>query len=199
MPQLSLTDFVDVVSRSGTPKATKVAEIKNRPAYHPAFDFYKALREHIIETHENGRPKTKLIDIIATVTDPKKNTAYPCIVAGYQKWWGKKNLTWFEPPNGLFTQHGIDVSVNPELGLEVNGKRHLIKLYFKADPLTKNRVDIVTHLMAVQLGAKVPPGTTMSILDIRNSKLISPTVPIAHMNATLNAELAYISALWGSF
>jgi hypothetical protein len=195
MPQISLTDFVDIVSRSGTPKATKVAEVKNRPPYEPAFDFYKPLRDRIIDIHEKGKSKSDLAAVMAAVTDPKKITAYPDIIAGYRKWWGNKSLAWFDPPSHLFTQHGVDVSVNPELGLVVNANRHLIKLYFKAEPLTKNRVDIITHMMAVALGLNLK-GVTMSVLDVRNSKLISPTVPISHLNAMLDAELAYIAALW---
>ena len=195
MPQLSLTDFVDVVSRTGTPKANKVAEIKNRLAYSPAFDFYKPLRDGVITIHKTGKPKSSLTQIAAGITDPKKATAYPVIIAGYRKWWGNKSLTWFDPHPSTFSQHGVDVSVNPELGLDINGKKHLIKLYFKTDSLTKNRVDIITHLMSVALGS-YHVGTTMSILDVRNSKLISPTVPISHLNAMLNAELAYISTLW---
>jgi hypothetical protein len=31
MPKITLTDFVDVVTRSGTTKITKIAQIKNRP------------------------------------------------------------------------------------------------------------------------------------------------------------------------
>ena len=50
MPQISLTDFVDIVSTSGTPKATKVKQVKYRPAYNPAIDFYKRIRDDIVET-----------------------------------------------------------------------------------------------------------------------------------------------------
>jgi hypothetical protein len=188
MPQLSLTDFVDVVSRSGTPKANKVAEIKHRPPYQPAFDFYKAVRDGIVATHENARPKSFLVGILGRLSDPKKVAAYPEIISGYKRWWGAKMLKWFPPPSGLFSEHGIDIAVNPELGLEINGQRHLVKLYFKADPLAKNRIDIITHLMAVALGPDVANGTTMSVLDIRNSRLISPTVPIPHLKAMLSAE-----------
>ena len=195
MPQLSLTDFVDVVSKSGTPKATKVSEVKHRPPYDPAFDFYKALRELIIGTHKSGHPKATLNSAITSISDPKKITAYPAIVAGYSKWWGRKALTWFDPQTSIFSLHGVDIIVNPELGLEINGQKHLIKLYFKSDALAKNRVDIITHMMSVALGS-LNPGATMSVLDIRKSKLHSPTVPIPHLNAIVDAELAYIEALW---
>ena len=200
MPHLSLTDFVDIISASGTPKATKVKQIKFRPAYNPAADFYKRIREGIIEIHKNGYNKSHIGSTLTGLTDKKKETAYPEIVSGYKKWWGNKQIIWFEPPNDLFSSHGVDVSVNPELGLEINGASHLVKLYFKGEPLAKNRIDIITHLMAAVLtnSCPSPSSTVMSVLDVRRSKLISPTVPIPAIGGILEAELAYISALWPS-
>ena len=198
MPQISLTDFVDIVSTSGTPKATKVKIVKQRPEYSPMTDFYRRIREFIIETHRENYEKEHMDECLVGLTDKKKETAYPTIVFGYKKWWGTKSLIWFSPPHRLYSSHGIDVSVNPELGLEINGTPHLIKLYFKADKLTKNRVDIITHLMSIVLSESCPSPseTIMSVLDIRRSKLIAPTVPISILNGILEAELAYIQALW---
>jgi hypothetical protein len=36
----------------------------------------------------------------------------------------------------------------------------------------------------------------MAVLDIRNSKLFFPTVPIPGLSVALDGELAYIAALW---
>lgn len=52
--EISLTDFVDFVCKSGTAKLTKVRQIKERDDYSPKTDFYKALREGVIENHETG-------------------------------------------------------------------------------------------------------------------------------------------------
>jgi len=41
----SLTDFVDVVSKSDSYNVSKVKQIFKREDYHPAFDFYKKFRE----------------------------------------------------------------------------------------------------------------------------------------------------------
>ncbi len=117
MPNLSLTDLVDVVSRAGTPKATKVAEIKNRKAYQPATDFYKPFREGLVGVHEAGKDKKALGDLQKSLTDPKKIANYPDAIEGYRKWWGKKSFAWFEPPRNLYGHAGIDVAINPELGL----------------------------------------------------------------------------------
>lgn len=151
MPRFSLTDFVDIVVSSGTPKANKVRNIKNRPPYNPAFDFYKPLRDHIVQIHRLGKSKANINALMPSITDKKKLNVYPVLIDGYRKWWGKKVLVWFDPPNGIYHQHGIDISVNPELGLEIAGKPYLIKLYFKKERLTKNRIDVIHFLMDDQL------------------------------------------------
>jgi hypothetical protein len=196
--QLSLTDFVDIVSTSGTPKATKVHQIKHRPAYNPMTDFYKRIREGIIETHQTGKGKANIDVTIKGLTDPKKRAAYPYIATQYKKWWGRKSLVWFEPLNVLYKKPDISIAVNPELGLEIDGVPHLIKLYFKVAPLAKNRVNIITHLMEITASNEYPypPNTIMSVLDVRRGKLFLPTVSAIDLTGMLNAELAYITTLW---
>ena len=196
MHRISLTDFVDIISKSGTPKATNVAKVKHRRKYEPATDFYKPLRDRITETHRNNLTFNNLEKLLPSLSDDKKIKNYPAIVNGYSTWWGKKDLQWFEPFSDSFVQHEISVSINPELGLLINGQPHMIKLYFKADPLTKSRIDIVTHLMEVCLRKQCQEDEVMAVLDVRNGKLFTPKVPISSLSATLDAELAYISALW---
>lgn len=196
MPNLSLTDLVDIASTTGTPKITKVRNVKYRPDYTPAFDFYRPFREHIIELHQEGLTKEHVDDVISQLLDEKKLSNYPPLVDGYKKWWGRKNIVWFEPPSGFWSAYGVDVRVNPELGLEINGTRHLIKLYLKSEPLSKPRLDLIIHLMDITLSPLSPIPTTMAVLDVRRKNLISPTVPIPNLTAAVNAELAYIAALW---
>lgn len=198
MPNLSLTDFVDVVSKAGTPKATKVAEIKNRPPYQPATDFYKPLRDGLIDIHEQGKSKADLSDLMSSIADPKKISNYPDAVDGYRKWWGKKSLKWFEPPQASYGHAGIDVRINPELGLDIDGTRYVIKLYLKADPLTKLRVDLVTVLMEATLRQKAHPDDAMALLDVRKSKLFTLGAPVKSTKAVVDAELAYVASLWQS-
>lgn len=198
MPRISLTDFVDIVMKSGTPKANKIREVKNRAAYDPATDYYKQCRDWIINTHLTGQPRTHLHGLLSTLTNVKKEKHFSALMDGHKKWWGTKTLTWFIPPTNLYAAHGVEVSVNPELGLVIDGKPHVIKLYFKAEEITKNRVETVTHLMETTLRPLSPSGAKMGLLDIRKSKLICPTVPIPGLSAMLDAELAYIAAYWAA-
>lgn len=196
MPRLSLTDFIDIVSRAGTSRTTKVAQLKKRPPYDPAFDFYKIVRDAIEATHQQGHPKSHLGTVLGKLQDPKKQVNYPAIVSGYSRWWGRKSISWFVPPSALFSHAGVEVSVNPELGLEFGGEKHIIKLYFKGAKLTKQRTMIVTGLMEHSLRAISPPGAKMALLDIRSSKLFPAPAMTPNLIAGLQAELAYIATLW---
>src|SRR5258708_6039457 len=102
MPRIGLSDFVEIVGRSGASKVTKVAEIKNRVQYQPALDFYKPLREAIVEGHKNGRSREDLKKFPLSVNDAKKIGNYRAIVAGYTKWWGRKRFEWAGPSSGVF-------------------------------------------------------------------------------------------------
>ena len=196
MPRISLTDFIDIVLRSGISKMDKLSAVKNRPPYKPAYDFYKIIREALEDTHQNARNKTYLRQLLGTLRDPKKRVNYPQIVEGYCKWWGRKAFVWFDPPNSMFSNAGVDVSINPELGLEFGSKQYVVKLYFKGEKLTKNRINLVNQLMEHCLRPSVSPDVTMAILDIRASKLFLGGESDARVIAALKAELRYIAELW---
>lgn len=197
MAVISLTDFVDIVSKSGTPKANKVASVKERPDYEPAFDFYRTLREGIVQIHQGAKSKSDLDRILDKLADPKKIKNYPPLLESYRKWWGKKNLAWFSPPRASYEHTGIQVNINPELGLSIDATRHVIKLYFKADALTKPRADLITYLMEAELRKLAAPTDVMTVLDVRKAKAFIYNASSVTNRRIINAELAYIASLWG--
>lgn len=196
MPKLSLTDFIDIVSKSGSPKITKVKQVKNRPDYQPGADFYKPFREGLIRIHTNGEDRKSLDLMVPNLNDAKKISNYPDLVDGYKKWWGKKTIAWFDPPRGTYTGSGIDISVNPELGLEIDGKRVLVKLYNKSEPISQFRTDLVPLLMELVLRPKCQAGDAVALLDVRKGKLHHLSVNPEVAKFGLEAELAYIANLW---
>lgn len=89
MPTLTLSDVVDVFSKSGTPKATTVRTVKNRDAYSPATDYYRPLRNALVQLHSNGQNRKALDGILPTITDFKKVGNYHELIDGYKKFWGR--------------------------------------------------------------------------------------------------------------
>jgi hypothetical protein len=189
MPTITLTHFVDFVSKAGTPKLTVVKNAKQQLAdgYDPATDFYKAIRDGIVSMHKKGQPKTALDTVLHGLTDKKKITAYPPLVGGYKKFLGKREITWFAPPRDDWSHGDLTVNVNPELGLTINGTHHVIKLYFKADKLTELRIGVITQLMNVVLGKYKKP-IVFCVLDVRNAKLFSSTGANPGLLALLQGE-----------
>ncbi|MNX17153.1 hypothetical protein D3C86_470310 [compost metagenome] len=196
MISVSLTTFVDFVSKAGTPKFTVVRKWKNKEPYSPATDFYKKVRDEIVDIHENARPVSELDRLLSDLRDNRRLENYPEVIYGYKRWLGRKQPSWFPPPAATWNYEDLGIQVNPELGLEIDGQPHLIKLYFKSEPLTKNRVELITHLMSVACTEKLPTNCRMGVLDVRQSKLITPTVPVSGLTAQLQAEASYWLAAW---
>lgn len=195
-PSLVLSDFIEIVSKSGNPKVTQVAQIKNRGDYSPATDFYKPLREAIIALHKKEGKTSELNNILRKITDHTKLSHYPPIITAYQKWCNKKKLTWFNPPTGEYTSQGVEVVVNPQLGLNIGDMPHIIKLHFNTSKLSKARADISVGLMEMVLREKTTPNTQICILDIRHGRMFYPPEKSKTLKALIDSELAYIATLW---
>lgn len=200
MIEITLTDFVDFVSKAGTPKLTVVKNVKKHhiDGYDPQTDFYRAIRKGIVDMHQRSKPKDALDNLLLGLTDKKKKTAYPDLIAGYKKFLGRKSYVWFTPPKHKWEHAGVAISVNPEVGLEFDGVRHVVKLYFKAPKLGKIQMDIVTHLMTTFLPKPLSDVTSFDMLDIRNSKLILGTPTDPSLTALLEGEAASFAQIYKS-
>jgi len=193
---LSLTEFADVVGRSGTAKATALKNIKANDEYSPAADFYKQFRAHVVEGHKTGADRSHLKGLLSGLRDPKKIANYPGMLNGYSKWWGKRVLTWFSPPKGVVSRHGVDVRVGPELGLVIEGTRHVIKLYTRGEALGRGSAEVILRLMETNLSLRA--GDKVAALDVKRSKLFvgAGRTPNVILDGLVDAELSYISRLW---
>lgn len=196
MPEISLTDFVDFVAKTGTPRLNHVRALKRRGGYDPATDFWRALRDGIIQYHRGGQTsKTWLDGITAGLTDRKKQTNYPDAIAGYKTFLGRKTINWFQPRRETWSHGGLDIRVNPELGLEINGSRHHLKLYFKGTALRKDKADMILLLMQEALSG-VRPGDKLAILDLQTHKLFSDTQPDQSLLPLLQGEATALASIW---
>ena len=192
MPQISLTDFTDFVLRVGTTKITKVNEVKQRPPYDPKTDHWKRLRDLICSFHEGKCPS---LTFEGTGASERKRTAYLEAIKGHKQFIKKNPGIWFKPHAAIWTYEGLDVRVNPELGWQIKGKKHLVKLYFKKDKLTPSRVKVLLALMGSGVkNAKFE----VSILEVRTGCFYSGYDDSPIMQALLQGEAATFLAIWNS-
>jgi hypothetical protein len=196
---VSLTDFVDFALSSGTPKLTKVATLKKRGDYHPALDFWRPLREGIVEYHESNAGDPKSLDTFVTgMSDPKKVKPAQACVKGYKRFLGKKTFKWFAPVSAGWGPAGMRVRVNPEVGARINDVPHLLKLYFKAEALSKRKVDMVLLLMHEALKGGAPKGAVMGIVDVPRGKLFTAELPNRALLGLLMGEAMSFKTIWES-
>jgi hypothetical protein len=190
-----LTDFVDFVIKAGSPKLTKVREIATRARYSPAFDFWKTLREHIADFH---RVKAKF-DFPLESIHAKKRRPYDGALLGYRKFLSRiEGSAFFEPPSERWTCSGLVVRVNPELGLCIDGKRYVVKLYFKNEEPTKHRLHAVLELMKISLKKGRFEDVIVAVLDVGSAKLTTPTKEDSGFLLLLQAEASAFMSMWNA-
>ena len=179
---------------------THVRMLKNRSVngYDPQTDFYKRLRDGIIAYNKPPvGPKSELDRIAIGLSDPKKIAPFKKSVQGYKKFLGKKTISPFTSVKDKWDRGDMQVRVNPELGLDIDGVRHVVKLYPNKEHLDRKRADMMLVMMKdalVELDADVQ----VAVLDIQRGKLYTKPHPKMSLLPLLEAEVAAISVLWRS-
>lgn len=194
MPAISLTKFVDFLVADGTTRLRRVQETKQQQDedYSPATDYYKGSREGIVEFHrDNLRPA--FLDGVAARAHAKKTLHYSTIVKGYKAFLRKKQITSFDARKGEWSHGNLTVTINPELGLKIDGAPHLVKLYFKKTVLSQRRVEVVLRLMERSLASS---RVRVGILDARMGKLYTPRELPPELDAFLAGEAAAFVEMW---
>jgi hypothetical protein len=190
---ISMTTFIDFVVAS---PGSKVAEVRDAQRlygrrYSPAQDPYKEFREAILKMHREGRTAAALQAILLEA--PARMAAHWAANAdGYQRFMGRKKLVLRPIPKAVrWTSGDLAVSVNPEVALNINGKAHLIKWYFKAEPISKVRINSMLQLLAEAFSDRGAP----TILDVRRGKAFTPPIP-ATVGPLLRGEAASFVQIW---
>ncbi len=196
MTEISMTTFVDFVLASGTKRLTCVRTAKADYAqpYKPARDFYGALREAIVDMHQNQRPRESLDSALLGVGNTRTSAYVECIAA-YKQWCGRKRFQWTDTFRSDWTNGGLTVKVNPELGMRINGTPYIIKLYFKGESPSKIRLETMFHLLRLSLPRELVDATP-GILDVRRGNLFVPSRQIADIEALLAGEASAFQTIW---
>lgn len=194
MVNVSLTTFIDYAAATGTSRLSKVREAKRfyQQGYSPERDYYKPLRDRIVECFDDGWDKTKLATLLERIDDPKKLNNYRACRDGLTRWAGRKNFVAVTSRATKWRSGDLVVSINPELWLRIDGSPYVIKLHFKSDGLSQQKANLVLHLMEKKLAAH----GTVGVLDVRRSKLFTKTQDIPDLDVFLASEALAFAALW---
>jgi hypothetical protein len=194
MDKVSLTYFVDFVLKSGTPKLTGVREYKERKD-ELSTDFYRPIREAIVDMHRRGLSASTLDDVTRAEEDEKRRKHYPLVIAGYRRFLAEGPKNFFEPPRAGLSLGALELDVNPELGLVIDGKPHLIKVYFRTDPLDRKRTALLLALISKGLCERNPEFVP-AVLDARTGKLHTHAATSSRVDVLLRGEAAAFAAIY---
>lgn len=203
MPVISMTTFVDFALANGLRRLTVVRDAKARyeRGYHPAEDFYKPLRDGIVDAAcQNLDSQKTLASIHSTLgnVDARRSKPYQECIAGYKKWRGRKQLLWDEAltsERSEWKQGRLVVRINPELGVLIDGSLHIIKLYFKSAKPSQLRLQAMLYLLQ-QYACKEHGHVNVGILDVRRGRLYTPTRDVPDIKTFLAAEAAAFQTMW---
>jgi hypothetical protein len=157
--------------------------------------YWRGLRQSIIAMHKANGPRESLDSVVRKTMDVRKRPAYATCIRAYKRWMGRKRVRWIGSPSTLWQSGSVQVRVNPELGLKIDGVDHVVKLYFKAEKPTKRRVETILHLLASTLPRRYRQATP-GVLDVQRGRLIVPTVEVADVDALLAGDAAAFEVMF---
>lgn len=193
---ISLTQFLVYSTKVSTSAKIKaVRDIKNAPDYHPAFDYWKPLRDEIKRLHENNLPIDNLKDLLTRI-DEKKAKNFSGAINTYIHFVKKNDVSYFPVGKSYWKlTDDLFIGSSPELGLIVNGKKLYVKNFYKkktADTkLTKRNIQSTLTLMQLaDRDFEMEPDSNFAILNLQNGKLIeaSPLQSENILELELDAE-----------
>lgn len=197
--KISLTEFMNFVNKSGSVKATVVSKAKNNREEEYAHwkDYWLPLRNKIKDVHKKRGSHEDLKEVINSIHEDKKEN-YKLSVEGYCSFWKKKKIEWVEPPKKTWALGDIRIELNPELGLVINDKVYIIKLFTTANSsIDKRHADLILHLMEKELRPKVGGDEVIfGVLDVKRGKLFENKTQETSLYSLLKGEAQSFESQW---
>lgn len=195
---IGLTQFLDYTFKGSTAKTNTVKKIKYQDDYHPSKDYWKPLRDRIRLYHENNRTEDYLISLIDEISQAKQKN-YTDAIKAYLKFFRNKEVKWFEPGKATWYSGELAVRSSPEIGLIIDGKAFLIKLFFKGQ---KEKVDKIRCRAALTLLSESIfteehiDDITYAVLNVQKGKLIFDEKLNDDHRIALQSEAAQFMYIW---
>lgn len=172
--KISMNDFSTFLMKKDAAKMTTVRTTKYRPAYHPAFDYWKELKDMIVQYHSKGSTNKKDLDKIVPIVHEDKQENYTNMVACYKSFLGRKKIVHHPVTSRKWINKNLEVTINPEFMLEINKKPYIIKLHFKNLKLSQRTIESTLTLLKYVYAPEIDEGIEVAVLDIRRNKLFTP-------------------------
>lgn len=196
--KISMTEFVNFVNSSGMAKMTIVANAKMKHEQEDGnpYDYWKDFKDEIKKQLKRGGKKEDLQEIVEHMREEVRDN-YNEMIAGFTKFWKPTRMKWLNPIKRMAHIGGVKMIINPEIGIEWQDKKYMIKLFLKAnESLDKRHADIVLALMECELREKVDDDVEFAILDVKRGKLFTHVNDNPRLLVLLKSEGREFSDMW---
>jgi hypothetical protein len=193
--ELRLPVFARFARSTLRSKRTVVRNASVESVYGVEKDFYKRVRDAIKKLHRNGGDLRELSEVPDRVSEARQGHSR-AVANGFIAWAQAHDPEYFVPPKGTWRHRDVKVTVNPELGVVINGRPHILKLNYTAMPTHAEEAPVMAHLMHRTLGRRAPKGCRMGVLDVRTGRMVTTGRPKVAMDSVVEGCAAEVSALW---
>lgn len=187
--RVGLNNFLRFMSADGASKVNQVLQALQE--YRESKDFYREFRDPAIlaiAAHDTTNLEAKVAAI-----ERRKSSHYAQCLAGLHHWISKTDYKVIGYPKSESWNAGeIRIAVNPEILIDVNGKRYIVKLYMAQDSLSQTARKALSWLIKHTHGSSAAP----AILEVRKGKLSPTPRPTRKIAQWIKAEVAAFVALW---
>ena len=197
---VSINQFFPFVLADSMAKRSELGAIKRTQGlYTPAVDYWRLLRLQIAAHHQfRPGPGPDALDTAIELAHPARKAHYSTAVAGYRKFLGRKRIEWIDKPRrGIWLADELQVRVNPELHVTINGEPYVIKLYLRSDPkwaLSQRTANPLAYLIDSCHGHLGKP----LVVDVLRGRAFGLTRQGFDYESMLRAQAAAFLSLWGS-
>lgn len=192
--RISLTQFLNFSSKTSLSKLKEAGSVVKQAEseYSVASDYYGEFRRATVFMHKHGLGIEHLNKALFRA-HPSRQENYRECISQYKKWLGGRSPLWIAPPKSIYSAHGVEINVSPELGFFIDGKVVFIKMYINKDPLDLNSMKMVCALMR-KVHGDANPGADFAVLDVKRGRIksFSPQEDAVILEA-LDLELQYLS------
>jgi hypothetical protein len=196
--RISMTSFADFVVCDSLGQFAKVRAIQKQyeREYFPGADFWSRFQQGVETILSNGgRPAD--LDGIYQSARHNRGSQYDSGCKGFRKFWGKQKIELAGTPQVATWDHGrLQVRVNPEWILRINGELVVVKMHLKKNLLLNQRlVNPMLYLLNQKYGSAVE-GPRVAILEVHQGKLWKPGKSQRDLDPVLHMEAAAFVAGW---
>lgn len=170
---------------------------------------YSETRAAIRDFHESGNDIAVLLKAVERLTNKKANNPEKDAsriddniraITAYAKYYSSSPFTVLQTPKPIYRFEQLEVSATPDLCVQENGAKKLIKLDFNKSKPQKEAVDIIMKVMseaALQAELGVRPQDVV-YLDVSRREQYSGRKLNKALKKNIDAAMATIQDMWNN-